>query len=964
MKPSALIATVLVILLSAPKAAPQGITNRVLADLSQLEQTHLADSALAAEVREIRTSLLAGRMLTTDPQEFLSGKPFAIDISTTPRKRLARLRQVLDAAAGKIDLAALRGGDKNTFLRSVQAARQALAPVSAFAKEYTLYLAGNAHIDMAWLWRWRETIEVCRATFEQQLQLMDEFPDYTFTQSQMQAYRWMEEKYPDLFARIKQRVAEGRWEVTGGMVVEPDCNLLSGESWVRQFLYGKRYAQSRFGVDIDLGWNVDSFGYTWNMPQFLTRAGVRAFITQKISWNDTNEFPYHLFWWEAPDGSRILTYFPFSGYVNTAEAERMLRDLKLSEANTGLKKVLFLYGIGDHGGGPNREMLERIMFYKTCTVFPKIQFSKASDFIAGISEEEKARLPVWRDELYLEYHRGVYTTQAAIKKANRRNEHLLTDAEKLASLAYLAGGAYPSKSLREAWWKLAFNQFHDILPGSGIPAIYRDALEDYAEIRQSGKRVIRKSLDFLSADIDTRVGDGAVPLLVWNTLAWERTGVVKVELPETMRQPLAVEEIDGSVVPSQVVQRKEGNQLLFVARGVPSLGYKLYRLVPGKAAKTGDGVTVSGAGMENRFLRVEVDPVSGLITRIYDRRNKREVLAPGRPGNLLQLLEDIPDAFDAWNIKYTGREWTLEKADSIRVLERGPVRATIRVYHSFLGETKARRFPTSDYPSSFFVQDISLYQDLPWVEVRMEADWWETHLLLKTAFPVGVQNDWATFEIPYATIQRRTTRNNSWEAARFEVSALHWADLTDEDGSFGVSLLNDSKYGYDVLGNVMRLTLLRSPTYPDPTADRGKHRFSYALYPHAGDWRAGQTIRRGYEFNVPLIARLVQQHPGERPPQFSFVRVEPANIILSAIKRAEEGDGLVVRLFESEGRDTKARVTFFTVPTAAFELDLMENKLRRLTIDGRSIAMPVRKLATTSVLVSFQSRQQKSGVQK
>jgi len=769
----------------------------------------------------------------------------------------------------------------------------------------------------------------------------------------MQAYLWMEERYPDLFSQIKQRVAEGRWEVTGGMVVEPDCNLLGGESWVRQILYGKRYAQSRFGVDIELGWNLDSFGYNWNLPQFLARTGIRSFITQKISWNDTNEFPYHLFWWQAPDGSRVLTYFPFSGYVNTLQAENVLRDLKLSEANTGMKKVLILYGLGDHGGGPNQEMLDRVLFYESSSVFPRVVFSRAIDFIDQITPEVRARLPVWKDELYLEYHRGVYTTQAAVKRAQRKNEQLLVDAEKLASVAYLLGRHYPADGLRRAWWKLTFNQFHDILPGSGIAAVYRDALEDHAEIRRVGKKIADKSLAYLARDVDTRVADGVLPLLVWNTLGWQRTGPVEVELPDDIQAPAAVIDTGGVAVPFQIVRSEGGRRLLFIASDVPSLGYKLYRLLPERSGRTSTGLTVSGTEMENSTLVVAVDTVSGLIRRLYDKRNRREVLAEGRAGNELQLLEDVPDAFDAWNIKYTGREWDLDKADSVRVLERGPVRATIRVYHSFLGDSKARRFPTSDYPSSFFIQDISLYQGLPWVEVRMQADWWETHVLAKVAFPLNVHNDWATFEIPYATIRRRTTRDNLWEAARFEVPALRWADLTETDGSYGVSLLNDSKYGYDVLGNVMRLTLLRSPVNPDPMADRGKHRFAYALYPHAGDWRSGQTVRRGYEFNAPLIGMLVGRHPGDRLAVQSFVQIEPDNMVVTDLKKAEDVEGVIVRFFESEGRDGVARLTFFKQPKAAFECDLLENRLRRLSIDGRSVAVPVEKLATATVLVEF-----------
>ncbi len=909
-----------------------------------------APDSVQQEIKRFRVSVQTARILLKPSQSFLSNLPFAVDLARPTDNERRRLQSVYEKALAAVDGQAFARKNWPRFLGSLQKARQILRPIARFARRYTLYLDGNAHIDMAWLWRWRETVEVCRNTFQQQLNLMNQFPDYVYTQSTAMAFRWMQTRYPNLFHQIQQRVREGRWEMVGGMVVEADCNLIGGESWVRQHLYGKRYFRRAFGVDIHLGWNPDSFGYNWNMPQFLRKSGVRAFLTQKISWNDTNVFPYHLFWWEAPDGSRVLTYFPFSGYVGQLDLNTLLRDIRLSEINTGRRDVLVLYGVGDHGGGPERRMLERVLFYQTATVFPKVVFSPAGNYFKKLFQGDLSGLPVWRNELYLEYHRGTYTTHGEIKRNNREKEILLTNAEKMAVLAGWTGKkVYRQNTLTGAWWTYLFNQFHDILPGSGIRPVYKDALKDYQAIGKKASGQLRAALRALAASIDTRTKGQAV--VVFNTLSWARDGLVRIPFVKNPG-PVVVRDANGKEIASQWVVSPKDDTLLFVAKQVPPLGFRVYSIRKGTPREVRFAATATGYRLENRFYHIEIDPKTGNIASLVDKRENRNLLAPGEEGNRLQLFQDIPKYYDAWNIGYTGKRWEIDRADTVFVKERGPVRAVIRVKKSFLGPSKSRRYPTKDFPSSFFTQDVTVYRDLPWADCEMTVDWWEDHVLAKAAFPLSVQSQEATYEIPYATIERPTGRSNSWDRARFEDSAQNWADLSGPD--YGVSLLNHVKQGYDTPnGHTLRLTLLRSPLSPDPTADRGVNRFRYALYGHAGDWRDGETVLRGYEYNVPLLAVRASSHKGALPPEFSFVQVEPRTVILAALKEAESQDGVIFRFYEWQGKDTRVRVHFFRTPVRITEVNLIEDEQGVVPFSGRTFEFSIGHNAIRSFKVKF-----------
>ncbi len=866
--------------------------------------------------------------------------------------KLRSLKQRFQKALLEFDLEPLRTGDFSKVEKNLNRFYKEIKPISNFVQNYEFFIAGNSHIDLAWLWRWPETVEVTKETFSTIMDNMEEYPEIIYIQSQAQAYQWMEDYYPEVLERIKQKVKEGRWEIVGGMWAEPDCNLIDGESFIRQILYGKRYFKKKFGVEVKLGWNPDSFGYNWNMPQFFKKSGIDAFITQKISWNDTNTFPYFLFWWQGPDGSKVLTYFPPTGYVGRLQGGRMVDGLKQYEKNTGLKKVLILYGLGDHGGGPNREMLDRIQETQEQKIFPRIRHSSASGYLSQLNTGTLESLPVWQDELYLEYHRGTYTTQAETKKFNRKSEVLLSNAEKISSLAFLLGGNYRQKDLNKAWQRVLMNQFHDILPGSSINPVYRDAKESYLQAHKLAKQALQESLGYMAHKINTAGGAEGMPLLVFNTLAWERDGVVKTALPHNLQGEIKIMNPEGQEIPSQILISGEGKRkVCFIARKVPPLGFRIYRIQEGSGSNEQSSLKINETSLENQYFRITINPESGNLSSIFDKLRKREVLAPGAEGNQLQLWEDIPDRWDAWNIGYTGRRWELDKAQNIEITSQGPVMASIKIKKNYLGLSKARREPTTDFPSSFFSQEIVLYDDIPRLDIKMKADWWEDHVLMKVAFPVNVKNEKATYEIPFAFVQRPTGRRTPREQARFEVSAIRWADLSD--GDYGISLLNDSKYGHDIKDNVMRLTLLRSPLWPDPMADKGRHQFSYALYPHRGDWKEADTVQRGYEFNTPLLSLLVDNQEGKFPPSFSFFKASPSNIILATVKKAEDRDSLIIRLYETEGKETEGVVEFFRQPKEIFELDLMENRLRSVPFEKNETTLRFGKSEIKSLELVF-----------
>ena len=634
-------------------------------------------------------------------------------------------------------------------------------------------------------------------------------------------------------------------------------------------------------------------------------------------------------------------------------------------------EMMDLYGSGDHGGGPTRAVLdEGLHWTEPNKVVPQMKFGIAQSYFNEVGEklaadskvwnyesiakgfinpppappEGKVSIPTWDDELYFEYHRGVFTTQANHKRNMRESEEWVLNAEKYSSLAWLNGQAYPGAELNEAWKKVLFNQFHDLAAGSGIGIIYKDAQKDYDDVRWATDEASTHALHTIQAEINTRAA-GEVPLLVFNPLAWQRSGLttVDVEMPSASPDGVSILDAQNRVLPSEVVSsnaKTNSYRLLVEANDVPSLGYSLLHVVPGNRPFASD-LKVSGTTIENAALKVTVDPKTGCITNLYDKKANFETMAQGACGNELIAFKDTPKDYDAWNIDADfDKVFTkLDKADSVELAEKGPLKAVIRV--------------TRTWQSSKFVQDITLYNGVDHMDVVNDIDWHETHILLKAAFPLAASSSNATYEIPYGSIERPTTRNNSWEDAKFEVPALRWADLGD--GQHGVSLINESKYGYDAAGNVLRLSLLRSPTWPDPDADRGHHHFTYALYPHAGDWKQALTVRQGYDFNYRLKAMQVGTHSGTLPAEHSFVTVQPETVVLTAMKKTEDGNGLILRLYEWAGKSGAVEVHLPQGATAATVTNLMEQaEGSPLTVTGADrVTAPIHPYEILTLRVDY-----------
>lgn len=866
----------------------------------------------------------------------------------------------LTASIDALDMEALAAADTGKFLASLDSATAKLSGLKSLTGGYTVHAAGYSHIDLAWLWRWVESIRVCEETFRSALGFFEEFDDFRFSMSQSHAYRWMEKHHPELFARIRKAVAEGKWEIVGATSVETDCNLPGAESHIRQLLLGKRYFLEKFGKDVRIGWCPDSFGYNINLPQILKKAGVDYFVTAKISWNDTNPFPHNLFWWKAPDGSQVLTFLPMGGYTFDLNGLKIIDHLaRIEKQVEGVKRIMSVYGVGNHGGGPTRAMLERGERLKRLDFYPEVKMTSALEFFTAFSKEELSRLPVWQSELYLEYHRGTYTTQAAVKKGNRKGECGLMTAEKLASVARLHGNDYPARRLEKAWDLLVFNQMHDILPGSSITPVYRDVRRDYGRMRGAYRRVTRESLEALGRSVNFRSPGQGKPVLVFNDLSWPRSGLVKVELEED-EAPGAGESwhmrngANRNELLCQVIEDEEGRSLIFRAEDVPSVGYRTFTAYRDKTSPMADkksSLRATATTLENAHLKVTLDPDTGNVVSLVHKATGREAVAEGGQANRLQLLEDRPKHYDAWNLGFTGKSWNLDKVKSMKCIESGPVRAVVRIERTFLGASKKRRHPTENFPSSFFTQDLILERGSPVLKVRLRADWWEDHICAKVAFPLSVDPKTCVYEAPYAHIERSTRRDTSWDKARYEVSAQKWADMAT--GGFGVAVLNDSKYGYDALHNCIRLTLLRSPTSPDPAADRGRHDTTYALYPHAGDWRESFTVRQGYELNYPLLVHRLTPTPGHRPARgMSFLSVDAPNVIVTVWKKHEDSGGHILRLYEWAGRpETRVTLSLPFPVKKAYTIDLIEKKKIPIPANGEKIAVTIGPYAIETLLV-------------
>jgi alpha-mannosidase len=885
----------------------------------------------------------------------------------------------LSAAVQAIDFGALDKHDQDAFNRSLAAADDKMQPLAQWIRQFTIRAVGNAHIDLAWLWPWEETVEVVRDTFGTVLELQAEYPHLYYAQSTAQDFLWLERYYPPEFEKIQQGVKDGLWEMVGGMWCEPDLNMPCGESLVRQLLTGMPYFKKKFGVDVKIGWNPDSFGYSWQLPQIYKRSGVDYFVTQKISWNDTTQFPYKLFQWEAPDGSRVLTYFPHD-YVNPIDPVQdsgyIAEDTPLC---SGFKQQMLLYGMGDHGGGPTRQMLDAAMrwLHSPKAAFPTLKMSTAQEFFDEVNANlASLNLPVWASELYLQYHRGTYTTQAESKRRIRESEVLLLKSEKFCSLAMLEGRGYPQRIFEDCWRRVCFDQFHDMMAGSGIRVNYVDEAESMEFVRDTLTPELDGSLGHLAAGIDTR-GPG-MAVVVFNPLSWQRTDVAEAEvrLPGPVAH-IEVRDPEGNVMPCAEVSRDDSTttvHLRFLARAVPAVGYKVFHFVSTDSPRAAEStLKANGLAMENEFLRVEVDSTTGCVSSLISKKDGSNILRQGGHGNLLETFVDKPEQYEAWNIgwPYEQTKTELLEPEEVNLVENTPIRAVIRVRKKF--------------QNSSFIQNICMYPEIARADVHMHADWHEHQIMLKVAFPLAIQPLNATYEIPYGTIERPAIPHVPGkppvpfteateikkgpkpydpllaQEAEFEVCAQRWGDLSEQGRGF--SLLNACKFGYDTVEpGTIRLTLLRSPESPEPSKDphhlfddQGPHDFTYSMYPHAGGWREGGTERAGYELNYPLVSQPVEAHEGQLASSHSFASIEPANVILTAIKKAEDDNSVIFRFYEFEGKDSQVTLTLPEAATAAVETNLMEKEENPLSLGegGRQISTSIGHYEIKTVKVTF-----------
>ncbi len=759
---------------------------------------------------------------------------------------------------------------------------------------------GHSHIDIAWLWRIQESERKCARTYANNLALMDVYPEFTFTQSQAIVYDMVKQNYPELYERIKTKVKNGQWNIVGNTWVECDTNIASGESMIRQLLYGREFFLEEFGVSSDTYWLPDCFGFSHALPQIIKKSGMKYFITTKLLNQDTNRFPHTLFKWRGHDGSEILALNQRSHYQGDYDPAQV-HNASYNNDLKGIMKTGFgMFGYGDGGGGSTYRMLENAKRLKNFPGLPSTSMGHPNEYFA---EAEKIRneLPTYCDELYYENHRGTYTSQGFIKKGNRQSEFLLTRIE----MAKIFGGGYNAESLKAMWRKLLTNQFHDILPGTSIHEAMEDCRIAFNELLTDANEEYNKTLSSLTEKIDIN-GNGVV---VWNMLPHKNTSAVTVKGNETVDAVCRTFEKDGEIYTE------------FIATDVPPMGYKFF---PYNKEKKAESVKIKNGVIENAILRVEYDE-NGNLTSVFDKENNRETLTD--KGNVITIFLDKCVHETAWNLEqnYEKKKWVLEKAESVEIIENSPVRAVLKTVRKFNKST--------------ITQNIILYADSRQLLFETEVDWQERDKVIKAAFPVNVLNTEATFEAAHGAIKRPTHRNSSFDAARFEQCAHKWADLSE--GDYGVSILNDCKYGYDILDSVMRITLLRAPTCPDRKGDLGINNFTYAFYPHSGTWQNGDTVKEAFKLNVPLKALPVCEQSGTLPESYSFISCDNEDIIIDAVKAAQDGNGTIIRVYQSRRVRGKRSLTINLPFAKIYECNLMEEENKEIEADGNTVKFNV-----------------------
>lgn len=835
------------------------------------------------------------------------------------------LLQCLDKAFHQINWSK-PGSD--SFYESVYIAADQLDQQLTAMKQHhpvTVTALGHTHIDVAWLWRLKHTREKAARSFSTVLRLMEHDPDYIFLQTQPQLYDYIKQDYPDIYEKIKARISEGRWEAGGGMWVEADCNLTSGESLVRQFLFGTRFFEQEFGVSSTYLWLPDVFGYSWALPQILKKSGFDTFMTTKISWNQVNRMPHDTFQWRGIDGSEVLTHFittpddweggnsffyTYNGLIEAPTVQGIWNSYQDKEVNQNL---LLSYGYGDGGGGVTREMLELRRQLDRIPGVPQVTTGRADDYFEQLNttfDHTDRYVHTWDGELYLEYHRGTYTSQAYNKKMNRKLELLYRETEWLQTIQSVLAtdwSTYAQQSINEGWKIILRNQFHDIIPGSSIAEVYEDSTKEYAEALQIGQHAWSSASTALTTTDDHSV-------TVFNSSSWAVSPTVHI--PFTLCGTEDYQWIDAQQYPLQA-QRADDHWIVQTST-IPALGVST--IYYNTIVNTDDNTIADSVPFlyeEGRLVTPYYElqwNEQGQLISIMDVENVRQVLAPDARGNVFQLFEDKPMNFDSWDIDifYQEKMEEINHLISVRLVSTGLLQTTVE----FVWQ----------YDETVITQQLTVYARSRRIDFQTHVDWKERQKLLKVAFPVQIRSTEATYDIQFGNVKRPTHWNTSWDWARFESVGHQWADLSERN--YGVSLLNDCKYGYDIKDNVMRLSLLKSAIYPDPQADYGQHEFTYSLYPHAGDWLTGHTVQEASALNQPCQIASGKAHIlNTDRSSFSMFTLSAAHVMIDAIKKAEDHDLIVLRVHEYGGIRSPLQITSDLVIESWQECNLMEQPI-------------------------------------
>ncbi|KAJ1977602.1 Glycoside hydrolase, 38 vacuolar alpha mannosidase [Dimargaris cristalligena] len=822
---------------------------------------------------------------------------------------------------------------------------------------------GNCHIDTAWLWPFAETKRKVARSWSTQLRLMADYPGYTFAASQAQQFRWLAEDYPEVFHQVQQAAKLGQFIPIGGTWVEMDCNLPGGEALVRQFLFGQRLFEQSFGQRCRVFWLPDTFGYAAQLPQLVRLADMKYFFTQKLSWNNINKFPNTTFYWIGLDGSKVLTHMaPSETYAAQVTVGEVIDSVQKHKDLAYTNESMLLYGDGDGGGGPRPAMLQRLQRLKNIDGLPRVEYGSPNDFYERV-EKESTDLVSWKGELYFELHRGTYTSQAATKRGNRTSEFLMREVEALATIGWtlaemaknlkspsgavaLTDYTYPQKEINQLWELLLLNQFHDVLPGSSIEIVYKDASDNYARIAAEGGQLIQKALQALygsSLDRETKLEDGqAQGIMVFNSLPWRRTDVIEVPIGETLTdvQQLSVSKASAFVLADHLPPFS--TQVLDPTKEAADL-------VAVSAYRHKDGNFI----LENIHIYATFDPQGRLIS-LLDRKLERELIPEGQRANQLRIYEDIPIYWDAWDVEIYHQEKGRDAGPGqVTVGEEGPLLGSLTV--------KCQLTPTSTCQTTISLTAVSRRLDFD-----CSVDWHENRRILKVEFPLDITSDVATYETQFGWVQRPTHYNTTWDMAKFEVCGHKFADLSEY--GYGVALLNDCKYGYSTYRNTMRLSLLRAPKAPDAHCDMGKHQFRYALYPHKGTFFESDVVREAYQFNVPLLNRVVPQPDTAsastatpdtglvaRMAQPLFQWTGDGNIMVDTIKKAEDSGAIIVRLYEAYGGQGRGHLSSLLTLERAHLCNILEDHLEAVTIDPkRGIPLALKPFQVVTVKVTWQ----------